>query len=47
MCIRDSGKPSPVNVIIGVGDGNVTELVRGNLKEGQLVLTGIKRGNDG
>ncbi len=45
--ILKDGKPSPVNVIIGVGDGNVTELVRGNLKEGQLVLTGIKRGNDG
>ena len=45
--ILKDGKPSPVNVNIGVGDGNVTELVRGNLKEGQLVLTGIKRGNDG
>ena len=37
--ILKDGKPFPVNVIIGVGDGNVTELVRGNLKEGQLVLT--------
>ena len=45
--ILKDGKPSSVNVIIGVRDGNVTELVRGNLKEGQLVLTGIKRGNDG
>ena len=45
--VLKDGKPSPVNVTIGVGDGNVTELVRGNLKEGQLVLTGIKRGNDG
>lgn len=35
--------PRAVNVMIGVGDGNTTELVRGEIKEGQKVITGIKR----
>ena len=35
--------PKAVNVMIGVGDGNTTELVSGEIKEGQKVITGMKR----
>lgn len=37
------GKPKAIDVMIGTGDGNATEMVRGALKEGQEVITGIKR----
>ncbi len=37
------GKPKQVDVMIGVGDGTSTEMVRGDLKQGQQVILGIKR----
>ena len=41
--ILENQKPKLVNVMIGVSDDNSTELIRGDLKEGQKVITGIKR----
>ncbi len=35
------GKPKAVDVLVGVSDGRFTEMVRGDLNEGQEVLTGI------
>lgn len=37
------GKPSPVDVIVGIDDGSHMEIVRGELQEGQMVITGISR----
>jgi len=34
------GKPSAVSIRLGISDGNVTEVVGGDLKEGQEVLVG-------
>jgi HlyD family secretion protein len=41
--ILENDKPKLVNVMIGVGDGSSTELIRGDIKEGQKVIIGIKR----
>ena len=41
--VLEDGKPKQIDVMIGVGDGTVTEVVRGDLKEGQQVILGIKR----
>jgi HlyD family secretion protein len=41
--ILENGNPKLINVMIGVGDGSSTELVRGDIKEGQKVIVGIKR----
>ena len=41
--LLEEGMPKAINVMIGVGDGSSTELVRGAIKEGQKVITGIKR----
>ncbi len=38
-----NGKPDAVDTIIGVSDGAFTQVVSGNLKEGQLVIVGIER----
>jgi len=35
------GKPTPVTVQTGVSDGNFTEIVSGDVKEGQEVLVGV------
>ena len=35
------GKPQPVQVMLGISDGQSTEVVRGDLQEGQEVITGI------
>jgi HlyD family secretion protein len=35
------GKPQAVQVMLGITDGQSTEVVRGELKEGQDVLTGV------
>jgi HlyD family secretion protein len=35
------GKPQAVQVMLGISDGQNTEVVRGELKDGQEVLTGI------
>ena len=34
------GKPTPVSIRLGISDGNATEVVGGELKEGQEVLVG-------
>ena len=41
--ILENGTPKLLNVTIGVGDGNSTELIGGGIKEGQEVIVGIKR----
>lgn len=41
--ILEDGEPKRVQVFIGVGDGKSTEMVRGPLQEGDVVLTGINR----
>lgn len=38
--VLEAGKPKAVSVMIGVGDGKFTELVRGDLTGGQEVLVG-------
>jgi HlyD family secretion protein len=37
-----SGDPEPVPVQIGISDGNFTELLGGELKEGDAVIIGIE-----
>lgn len=39
--LRD-GQPVGVEVRLGLSDGNATELVRGELKEGDAVITGVR-----
>ena len=41
--ILEEGEPKRVRVFIGVGDGKSTEMVRGPLQEGDVVLTGVNR----
>ncbi len=41
--VLEDGEPKRVQVFIGVGDGKSTEMVRGPLKDGDVVLTGINR----
>ena len=41
--ILEDGEPKRVRVFIGVGDGKSTEMVRGPLQEGAVVLTGVNR----
>ena len=41
---EQGGKLRPVFIKTGVTDNSYTEVARGNLKEGQLVLTGISSG---
>jgi HlyD family secretion protein len=35
------GKPAAVSLQLGIGDGTYTEVVRGELKEGQMVIVGV------
>jgi HlyD family secretion protein len=35
------GKPAAVPLQLGIGDGTYTEVVRGELKEGHLVIVGV------
>jgi HlyD family secretion protein len=39
------GKPKAVSLTLGISDGNATEVLRGDLKEGQEVITGIAGAN--
>ena len=41
--VLENGMPKLINVMIGIGDGSSTELIRGDLKEGQNLIIGIKR----
>jgi HlyD family secretion protein len=34
------GKPAPLSLQLGIGDGTFTEVVRGDVKEGQMVIVG-------
>ena len=38
------GKPKAVNVVLGISDGSSTEVVSGELKEGQEVIVGPSPG---
>jgi HlyD family secretion protein len=38
--LGDDGKPTPVNIMIGITDGSFTEIVRGDLQVGQQVIVG-------
>ena len=38
--LGSDGKPQAVAIQIGIGDGNVSELVQGEIKEGQQVIVG-------
>lgn len=42
----DQGKLRPVFIKTGVTDNSYTEVVRGDIKEGQLVITGIASNNE-
>ena len=42
--LRD-GKPSPVNVVIGISDGRSVEVTTGDLAEGDQVVVAQRRGN--
>lgn len=39
--ILENGKPKAINVVTGVTDGGFTELLRGDLKEGQEIVVGM------
>ena len=38
------GKPKPVTLTLGLSDGASTEVLRGELKEGQEVIVGVAGG---
>jgi hypothetical protein len=40
------GAPVEISVAMGLGDGQVTEIVRGDLAEGDEVILDIQRGDD-
>ncbi len=42
--VLDGGKPKAVAVVTGVTDGGFTELLRGDLKEGQEIIVGLNFG---
>ena len=39
--VLENGRPKAVNVVIGVTDGGFTELLRGDLREGQEIIVGM------
>ncbi|MEE8225592.1 MAG: efflux RND transporter periplasmic adaptor subunit [Kiloniellales bacterium] len=39
--LDENGAPKPVDVGIGISDGSFTEIVSGELEEGQLIITGV------
>ncbi len=40
--VSKNGKPTPVPVKIGITDGNFTEIIDGNLKEGDKIIMGVE-----
>jgi HlyD family secretion protein len=40
--ILENGQPKPVKVRTGVSDGKLTEIVSGELHEGDLVIISVK-----
>jgi HlyD family secretion protein len=45
--VGENGKLKPIMLRIGVTDNSYTELVRGQLEEGQEVITGVNQGEGG
>ena len=43
--VLDGKKPKPVEIVTGVSDGTFTEVVSGELHEGDLVVTGMSGGS--
>jgi HlyD family secretion protein len=39
--VGPDGKPASLNVTLGISDGSATEIVRGDVKEGQDVIVGV------
>lgn len=39
--VGPDGKPAALSLQLGIGDGTYTEVVRGEIKEGQLVIVGV------
>jgi HlyD family secretion protein len=46
LWVLTNGTPHPVPVKIGISDGSLTEVVSGDVKEGDVVLTGVTIGNE-
>ena len=45
--VLDNGKLKPVSIVIGITDGSFTEVLKGDIAEGQEVVTGIiKKGEE-
>ena len=45
--VLDDGKLKPISIIIGITDGSFTEVLKGDINEGQEVVTGtIKKGEE-
>ncbi len=42
--VMEGGKPKAVNIVTGVTDGGFTELLRGDLNEGQEIIVGLNFG---
>ena len=42
--LGSDGKPAPVEIALGLSDGSSTEVLRGDLKEGQEVIVGLAGG---
>src|SRR6266513_868386 len=42
--LGSDGKPAPVEIALGLSDGSSTEVLRGDLKEGQEVIVGLAVG---
>jgi len=45
--VGDDGQPTAIDVVYGVSDGNVSEVVRGKLAAGQEVIVGVTRQTGG
>ena len=45
MWIRNAdGMPQPIALVVGISDDSTTEVLAGDLREGQEVITGILAG---
>ena len=43
--VLKEGKPSPINVRLGVSDGKATEMLKGDLQAGQEIILGVEEGS--
>jgi len=43
--VGPEGKPAPLTLAVGLSDGTATEVLRGELKEGQEVIVGLAGGS--